>query len=552
MYRPNQPERTEPPKTASAGRDNPPSPGSLLNARRLHPEQRRPDAPEARPEAAPGSLLAASPAAQARAPTPVQQASTASFLPGLAAIGTLGIDDFITWLRDGWKWIALAVILCTAAAFTYSLAVTSRYSVYTDIVIDPANLNVVTDDVFTISPQRDAQLMEVESRLRVLTSRNVYARVIDRLDLTEDDEFVQPGALERIKALVGLGGTAGEPGEGGKRVAAMRALSERVQAHREDRSFVVVLRVWSEDPLKAVAISDAVVAAFEEELFSSAAESAGRVADSLRERLDELRAHVTQAEGRVEEFRSAHGLQLANGELVSSQRSSEINTQLVDAQQRLIQAQSVFSQMNTALERGQTANASVFDSEAMTALREQRHRLQQQIGSIERTYGPRHPRMIAAISERDTLDQATVREARRILELARAEATREQAAYDALRRKADEEKTNLFADNAAQVQLRELEREARSRAAVYETYLARAQQVSERQQIDTTNVRVISRAVPPQSRDWPPRKIVLLAMGGIVGLMLGTALAVWFGLWRFLRMPRSWHDERRRLLAATA
>lgn len=567
MYRPRQPERTEPSRTAPAGRERAPSPGSLLNARRLQPERRQPDVPEApppeaRPQATPGSLLAASAAAQARAPAPpppppasplpAQQASASSFLPGLAAIGTLGIDDFVAWLRDGWKWIALAVVLCTAAAFAYSLVVTSRYSVYTDIVIDPANLNVVTDDVFTTSPQRDAQLMEVESRLRVLTSRNVYARVIDRLELTEDDEFVQPGALERIKALVGLGGTVEEPGEGGKRVAAMRALSERVQAHREDRSFVVVLRVWSEDPLKAVAISDAIVAAFEEELFSSSAQSAGRVADSLRERLDELRAHVTQAEGRVEEFRRANGLQSANGELVSSQRSAEINTQLVEAQQRLIQAQSVFSQMNAALERGQTASASVFDSEAMTALREQRHRLQQQIGSIERTYGPLHPRMIAAISERDTLDQATVREARRILELARAEATREQASYDALRRKADEEKTNVFADNAAQVQLRELEREARSRAAVYETYLARAQEVSERQQIDTTNVRVISRAVPPQGRDWPPRKIVLLIAGGIAGLMLGTALAIWFGLWRFLRMPRSWHDERRRLLAANA
>ncbi|MBW7947417.1 MAG: cell shape-determining protein, partial [Sphingomonadaceae bacterium] len=289
MYRPRQPERTEPSRTAPADRESVPAPGSLLSARRLQPERRKPDAPEAsvpeaRPQATPGSLLAAGPAAQARAPEPTppsppaQQASASPFLPGLPAIGTLGIDDFIAWLRDGLKWIVLAVVLCMAAAFAYSLVVTSRYSVYTDIVIDPANLNVVTDDVFTTSPQRDAQLMEVESRLRVLTSRNVYARVIDRLNLTEDDEFVQPGAIERIKALVGLGGAAEEPGEGGKRVAAMRALSERVQAHREDRSFVVVLRVWSEDPLKAVAISDAIVNAFEEELFSSAAESAGRVA----------------------------------------------------------------------------------------------------------------------------------------------------------------------------------------------------------------------------------------------------------------------------------
>ena len=179
MYRPRQPERTEPSGTAPAGRENAPSPGSLLNARRLQPDAREANLPEARPQATPGSLLAAGPAAQARTPgstppappAPVQQASASSFLPGLPAIGTLGIDDFVAWLRDGWKWIALSIVLCMAAAFAYSLVVTSRYSVYTDIVIDPANLNVVTDDVFTTSPQRDAQLMEVESRLRVLTSR---------------------------------------------------------------------------------------------------------------------------------------------------------------------------------------------------------------------------------------------------------------------------------------------------------------------------------------------------------------------------------------------
>ncbi len=444
----------------------------------------------------------------------------------------LGIDDFIGWLYAGWKWILAAIVLCTAAALVFAMTATHRYTVYTDIVVDPANLNVVNDDVFMTNPQRDAQLMEVESKLRVLTSRNVLARVIENLRLTQDEEFVKPDPLAPIKAMFGI-----RQEEGDRNVAAMRALSERVEARREERSFVVVLAVWSENPARAVIISEAVVAAFEEELFRSAAESAGRVADNLTERLDELRENVTQAERRVEEFRRANGLQSANGELVSNQLSSELNTQVLEAQQRLIQAQSRFSQMSSAIERGQTASAAVFDSEAMTGLRTQRNTLQQQIGSIERTYGPQHPRMISVLSERRTLDEAMEREARRILELARAERAREQAAYDALRGKADEERANVFTDNAAQVQLRDLEREARSRATIYETYLARAQQVGERQQIDATNVRVISPPVPPQARSWPPRTLILLVAGAILGAMLGIGLAIALGLWRYLRSP---------------
>lgn len=531
MYSPRQPAAPKAEKAAASGRRREETGGSLLAAKAALAG--RPAPMRVNRHAPPGSLLAA--AAPARSPLAEPEEApfaTASFLPGLAALGALGVEDFIRWLYAGWKWILAGIVLCTAAALLFALATTHRYTVFTDIVVDPANLNVVNDDVFATNPQRDAQLMEVESKLRVLTSRNVLARVIENLRLTQDEEFVKPDPLAPIKAILGL-----REEEGDRSVAAMRALSERVEARREERSFVVVLAVWSEDPAKAVTLSEAIVAAFEEELFLSAADSAGRVAGNLKERLDELRENVTQAERRVEEFRRANGLQSANGELVSNQLSGELNTQVLEAQQRLIQAQSRFNQMSTAIERGQTASAAVFDSEAMTGLRGQRNALQQQIGSVERIYGPQHPRMISVLSERSALDGAMDREARRILELARAELAREQAAYDALRGKAESERDNVFTDNAALVQLRDLEREARSRATIYETYLARAQQVGERQQIDATNVRVISPPVPPKARSWPPRTLILLAAGAILGAMLGAGLALGLGLWRHLRSP---------------
>ena len=86
--------------------------------------------------------------------------------------------------------------------------------------------------------------------------------------------------------------------------------------------------------------------------------------------------------------------------------------------------------------------------------------------------------------------------------------------------------------------MRDLEREARSRATIYETYLARTQQITEREKIDTTNVRIISQPVPPEARNWPPRTILLLAAAGFVGLFLGVAVALGLGLWRYLRMPQ--------------
>lgn len=104
----------------------------------------------------------------------------------LRLLADVGADDILVWLRRGIGLIVAAIIICVAAALIYAVTTPPRYTVYTDILIDPSNLNVVRDDVFTSNPQRDAQLLEVESKLRVLTSRNVLARVIDRLDLTND------------------------------------------------------------------------------------------------------------------------------------------------------------------------------------------------------------------------------------------------------------------------------------------------------------------------------------------------------------------------------
>lgn len=467
-------------------------------------------------------------------PAPSSPGTIADFLPGLERVGAIGPDHVFSWLRDGLLWIAVAFFLCVGVALAYALTASPRYTVYTDIVVDPSNLNVVSDDVFATSPQRDAQLLEVESKLRVLTSRNVLGRVIEDLRLYEDREFIKPGIGDFIKALLPFGETEQSDG----RLTAMRALSERVEARREERSFVVALGVWTEDPLKSVTVSDAIVDAFEAELFQSAAESAGRVAQNLGNRLDELRRNVTEAERRVEEFRRANGLQSSNGELVSAQLSTELNTQVLEAQQRLIQAQSRHAQMEAAIAQGLVASASIFESPSMTSLRAQMNTLQQQLGAMQRTYGARHPRMASTQSELAALESAMEAEARRTLERARGDMTREQAAFDALRGHADDERFNVFTDNAAQVELRDLERDARTRAAIYETQLARTQQIAERQQIDATNVRVISRAVPPQSRSWPPRTLVLLAAGAIVGTMLGLGLALALGLWRFLRAPR--------------
>ncbi len=140
------------------------------------------------------------------------------------------------------------------------------------------------------------------------------------------------------------------------------------------------------------------------------------------------------------------------------------------------------------------------------------------------------------------LERGIADEAQRILLAAKTNVAEARSSLDALRLKAVAERANVFTDNEAQVRLRDLERDANSTAAIYETYLNRSRQIAEQQTIDSTNVRVISQPVAPNSRSWPPGKLIFLIAGGVGGLFLGLGIAIALGLLGFLR--RTDHAER--------
>src|SRR5690606_4848277 len=126
-------------------------------------------------------------------------------------------------------------------------------------------------------------------------------------------------------------------------------------------------------------------------------------------------------------------------------------TQVLEAQQRFIQSESRYKQMSAAVAERRAASASVFDTPTMVNLRAQYNTLQQQIGSIRATFGTRHPQMVTAQSEQQALEAALTREARRILDGAKAELERDRSTLAMLRGKADDEKSNVFSDNEEQV-----------------------------------------------------------------------------------------------------
>jgi polysaccharide biosynthesis transport protein len=92
------------------------------------------------------------------------------------------------------------------------------------------------------------------------------------------------------------------------------------------------------------------------------------------------------------------------------------------------------------------------------------------------------------------------------------------SSLDALKRKSVD--TSL-----AFVKLRELQREVEASRAIYQAFLMRVREMREQERLDTSNVRILSEAQPPQDRIWPPRLLTMLLAALVAGLLAGAGAA---------------------------
>lgn len=443
-----------------------------------------------------------------------------------------GFEIDFRWLAQQFKryrlMIAVAGVLGALLAVSAGILIPAKYTSIAEILIDPSNLQVVNDDLFGRNEQRDAQVLNVESKMRLLTSTNVLSRVVETLDLTSSPDFMPRPSLLSGLFDGGQNATAGSP-----ELAALRQLAQSVKARRDQLSFVVTLEVTAASPERSVQISSAIIDAFRVELAQADADNAGQAAGELTNRLDELKAQVTQAEEAVERFRTENGLQASQGELLASLSASQINAQLIEARQRLIEARSRYEELSGSNGEALVA-AAAQASPVLVTLRTQYAALEQESNALLQTLGPRHPKYAVLVPQMRSLESQIDLETARVLQAAQSELLQAEGVVSRLTEESVEAQSALAQDNSAQVQLRELERTADAQAAIYEAFLSRSSEIAERQRIDTTNIRVISEPLPPKSRSWPPSLLNLLVLGLVGGLALGALAALSLIAWRVI------------------
>lgn len=422
--------------------------------------------------------------------------------------------------RRSWV-IGIPAVLC-GIVVAYLLVAHPSYTGTAQVFVDPRDQYTPKDDPLQNSVPGDGLLL-VESQLKIITSSDVLNRVIEQLKLQDDPEFngerITIGRL--VKSVIGLGRTED------RALVTLRNLRKNVATKRIDRSFVIDILASADTAPRAATLANAVATAYLEEQAGANSAFQRRTSESISAQLGKLRQEVKRGEEAVAAFKAANNLVGSRSRMVSEQQLDEANTQLTNAKTRLADAQARVRLIET-IEHGDAgleALPEAIQSAAIVQLRSRLADASREEAQLAQIDGPNHPALQAARAQVRDAQAAIQRELKTIARSVRNTESTERSNVQNLQANFDALKKQSETNDKAMVPLRELERKAESSRIVYETFLAKAKTAEERQGIDTTNIRLISRATTPENKSWPPT-LIMLAAALFAGITIGIAAAL--------------------------
>jgi uncharacterized protein involved in exopolysaccharide biosynthesis/Mrp family chromosome partitioning ATPase len=414
-------------------------------------------------------------------------------------------------------------------ALLYGLLTPSLYTATAQILVDPRDRQVVSNDVNPSSVSPDGGVTQVESQVSVVQSGGVLLRAIAATDLTNDAEFNGSGLINRMTDFFDNLFSSPSPDEALSNTSAktLNTLRRRLAVKRADKVLVIDVVVTAKSPDKAARLANAIADAYLADQANARAKAARDASDSLSAGLTEQRRRVEEAENAVEQYKAANNMVMATGRLVSEQQLTDLNNQLSNAQNRAATLKAQIDQITQQRKGGGAADATAeaMQSTVVSKLREQEGVLVERATSLESQLGPRHPAIATVRDQLRNIRQLISAELDRVAKAARADYDRAVANERALSTRLDSLKSQSLSTDQASVRLRELQRDLEAVRSVYANYLQRARETHEQANVDSTNARVITRALRAQQRSWPPLAL-LLAGAFFGGLGLGAGIAL--------------------------
>jgi succinoglycan biosynthesis transport protein ExoP len=441
----------------------------------------------------------------------------------LSALGT-------TLWRKRWKILRPAILVGLVTLIAVQV-ITPRYQSESRVIVEGR------DNIF-LRPEADKDLMDrnavdqetVTSQAQLILSRDLAKDVIAKLKLNELPEFDSTlGGVSPVKAVLGMLGIIKNPMSMTPEERVLEAYYDRLTVFPVEKSRVIVIDFLSEDPELSARVANTIADDYLQLLRKVKQEQAQTAGQVLAGQIETLRKKVVEAESKVEAYRAKSGLLVGNNNTtLSAQQLGDMNAQLAASRAQKTDAEAKARLIREMLKSGQPIESSdVLNSELIRRLSEQRVTLRAQLAEQSSTLLDNHPRIKELKAQIADLDHQITQEAATQARSFENDAKLASARLDSQMASLDQLKSQAATTNVDDVQLRELERDAKSQRDLLENYLAKYREATSR---DTANsapadARVFSRATVSNVPAYPKKvPAVLIATLTTLVIAIGFVL----------------------------
>ena len=374
----------------------------------------------------------------------------------------------------------------------------------------------------------------VESQVETIRSERIARAVVERLELTEDTEFVGTGpslirqVKDAIKSVLGLSSER-EPGDSPELLSApgyIRIQPEGAPCGRELRGQRGVhvrgtpqgRRDRQRDRHRL----------HRGQARPSAADTMRKASVWLEDRIKELRAQSIAADRAVESFKNENGIVDAGGKVLADQQIADLSSQLAIAKSDAAAARAKVDRIEELNKNGlqEAALPEILRSEVITKLQQQYDDDVRREADWSARYGSNHQVAVALRNEMTQLKKAMQDELQRIGQVYRSEFEIARSREEGLRNQLDKMYQEAAGTGRRRSSCANWIAPPRPTARCSTSTCSAIVGAVQQQSSPITEARIISEALPPRDKSWPKLSVVLLgAVFGGLFLGMGAAFA---------------------------
>jgi polysaccharide biosynthesis transport protein len=355
----------------------------------------------------------------------------------------------------------------------------------------------------------------IETQSKILTSETLGLLTIRNSGLTARPEFAAPGGPSEA---VASGNLANQ-----KRPPELGEFLGSLSVKRVPNSRLMDVTFESTDPQLAAQIVNAHLENYIEQNFRSRYEATSQASTWLTDQLNELKIKVQKSEdARIAYERQNQIWTLDDKQNITTQRLSDINRELTDAQSERVKKEALY---DFAKAGNLDAVPQVQGNPVLSDLLKRRSDASAQYNDALSQYGPNFPKVQRLQAQVKELDENIEKEKQNVvnnLENDYREARQREALLNS---ELDQQKAEVNQMSEKMVEYNILKREAEANKSLYEGLLTKLKEAGISAGLRSSNIRIVDPAMIP-STPSRPAKARNVALAFLVGLVGGIGLAL--------------------------